>query len=158
MLTLHLLRHAKTNQISKSGKDFDRELLSKGEKQCVELKKYFEENKLVFNEVFCSTAKRTLQTHGLVGLDDSSTVFLKGLYLASSAELLYNIQSNANSNEILLVGHNEGISELASYLCDDWIQLKTGGYVCIEIVLDNWSELSVGVGSLKCEFRPEILE
>ncbi len=158
MLTLHLLRHAKTNQISKSGRDFDRELLPKGTKQCIELKRCFEENKLNFNEVFCSTAKRTLQTHALVGLNELGTVFLKEMYLVSKDELLNQIQLKAKSNEILLVGHNDGISDLASYLCDDWIQLKTGGYVQIEIQLDNWFELSSGVGILKAEFRPEVLE
>ena len=43
-MKLHLLRHAKTNQVSPTGKDFDRELLPRGYEQIQELKLFLADN------------------------------------------------------------------------------------------------------------------
>lgn len=156
MLTLHLLRHAKTNQLSTSGKDFDRELLPKGIKQCAEMKTFLSSGNLSIDQVFCSQAKRTLQTHELCNLNKEITHFSKNLYLCTALEMTHEITQFSTGKNILLVGHNDGISQLASYLCDDYIHLQTCGFVSIELAIDDWNLLSQGIGSVKIQFRPEV--
>lgn len=156
MLTLHLLRHAKTNQLSTSGKDFDRELLPKGIKQCAEMKSFLSKEQIHIEQVLCSKAKRTLQTHELCNLNKDLTHFSKNLYLCTSLEMMQEIKHFATEKTILVVGHNDGISQLASYLCDDYIHLQTCGFVSIELPIDEWNLLSQGIGSVKIQFRPEV--
>lgn len=156
MLTLHLLRHAKTNQISPTGKDFDRELLPKGLKQCAEMKSFLLNESIPIDQVLCSKAKRTLQTHELCNLNTEITHFSKNLYLCSAMEMIQEITHFGKEKNILVVGHNDGISELASYLCDSYIHLQTCGFVSIHLTIDNWNLLSRGVGILKSQFRPEV--
>lgn len=156
MLTLHLLRHAKTNQVSATGKDFDRELLPKGIKQCAEMKSFLSKDSLLIDQILCSKAKRTLQTHELCNLDTNQTHFTKNLYLCTAMEMIQEISHFAKGKNILVVGHNDGISQLASYLCDDYIHLQTCGFVSIELPIDDWNLLSRGIGSLKIQYRPEV--
>jgi phosphohistidine phosphatase len=61
-VNLHVLRHAKTNQNSPTGRDFDRELLPRGYEQLIELQAEIAAKKLSISLVFCSSAKRTRQT------------------------------------------------------------------------------------------------
>ena len=156
MLTLHLLRHAKTNQLSPTGKDFDRELLPKGIKQCAEMKVFLSNESIHIDQVLCSKAKRTLQTHELCNLNKELTHFSKNLYLCTSMEMIQEISHFGKEKNILVVGHNDGISQLASYLCDDYIHLQTCGFVSIELGIDDWNLLSQGIGSVKIQYRPEV--
>ena len=58
-MKLHLLRHAKTDQNSSTGKDFDRKLLKKGKDQSEEMGKYFKKQNFNPSKIICSTAFRT---------------------------------------------------------------------------------------------------
>ena len=160
-MKLHLLRHAKTNQDSKTGQDFDRELLPKGEKQVAEMAPFL--SKLKNIEVHCSSAKRTRQTFELLSStknNDSfqfdSIHFSNELYLCSHLDLLNYINSLNTKNDILLIGHNNGISDFASYLSDEFIDFKTCGYCELEIQIDSWNELSRGTAKVINRFRPEV--
>ena len=59
---LHLLRHAKTNQNSPTGIDYDRELLPRGYEQIAELKQFFAQHPIQPKHILCSSAMRTRQT------------------------------------------------------------------------------------------------
>src|SRR5690606_13188112 len=98
MKRLYILRHAKTDQFSKTGRDFDRELLPKGKRQVKELNRFFE--KYVFEkpfEIWISSAKRTQQTFKGIkkSLESSgkmiSTSFPDELYLAEREQLVEKI-------------------------------------------------------------------
>ena len=72
MLQLNLIRHAKTETQSNSGRDFDRELMPKGREQAEILAAFLQENGIQLGNVFCSTAARTKETfrphfRGLLG-------------------------------------------------------------------------------------------
>ena len=60
-MKLHLLRHAKTNQISPTGKDFDRELLPRGYEQIAELKQYLEDSPIAPKHILCHLSMPSLQ-------------------------------------------------------------------------------------------------
>lgn len=155
-MKLHLLRHAKTNQKSETGRDFDRKLLPKGTQQALQISDFLE--KLENFEVHCSSSMRTRQTYELVApkIATANVHFWDDLYHASHLDLLHFINSLETGMDILLIGHNEGISDLASYLSDQFISLKTCGYICLEADISSWSELSQGQAKITESYRPEV--
>lgn len=66
-MKLHLLRHAKTQPESVTGKDFDRILLPKGRAQAEKMGEYWIENPLGEVAVYSSSSARTTETARLVG-------------------------------------------------------------------------------------------
>lgn len=154
-MKLHLLRHAKTNQISPTGKDFDRELLPKAYEQCAELKRYLQDHPIAPKHILCSSAVRTRQTLDQIKafFADVPVTFLDELYLASAGELLKIINELQSPEDILLIGHNEGISELASELSAAFILLKTCGLVSLEFPFESSAMVSKETGVLVGSFR-----
>lgn len=154
-MQLHLLRHAKTNQVSPTGKDFDRELLPRAFEQITELKQYFAARPIAPKYILCSTAKRTRQT--LAELQalwpNAQMLFRDELYLASKQEILSVICALNTPEEILVVGHNEGLSELAIYLSDQAIWLKTCGLVSLEFPFESSALVSKETGVIVGRFR-----
>ena len=154
MLHLHLLRHAKTEQISPTGKDFDRFLMKKGLRQRKDLKRFFNTVTGIEN-VWCSSAKRTRETlEPLEGLPAPS--FHDELYLCSHRTMLEKLWESNAEGDILIIGHNFGISDLVNYFCDTAIELRTGQYVCISFNCENWSEVFQGTGIITQVYRPEV--
>jgi phosphohistidine phosphatase len=154
-VTFHFLRHAKTNQNSPTGRDFDRELLPRGFEQLIELQAKIAIQHLSISKVFCSSAQRTRQTWEEIGsyLPKAQITFLDELYLASKSELLNFITQQKSDEEILIIGHNEGLSDLVSYLSDSEIHLKTCGYIKLSFPFDHSGYLSAGTGSVVETFR-----
>jgi phosphohistidine phosphatase len=154
-MKLHLLRHAKTNQISPTGKDFDRELLPRAYEQCAELKRYLQDHPIAPKHILCSSAVRTRQTLDQIKalFADVPVTFLDELYLASAGELLKIINELQSPEDILLIGHNEGISELASELSAGFILLKTCGLVSLEFPFESSAMVSKETGVLVGSFR-----
>ena len=154
-MQLHLLRHAKTNQVSPTGKDFDRELLPRAFEQITELKQYLTVQAISPKYILCSTAKRTRQTLAeLQALWPNAQILFKDeLYLASKQEILSVICALDTPEEILVVGHNEGLSELAIYLSDQAIWLKTCGLVSLEFPFKSSALVSKETGLIAGRFR-----
>jgi phosphohistidine phosphatase len=154
-MKLHLLRHAKTNQISPTGIDFDRELLPRGYEQIAELKRYLQNHPIAPKHILCSTAMRTRQT--LVELQAlwpaASVQYIDELYLASKQIILDAICALKSPDDILVIGHNEGISDLASELSGEFNLLKTCGYVCLEFPFENSALVSKETGVIVGSFR-----
>lgn len=156
MLRLHLLRHAKTEQVSPTGKDFDRYLMPKGERQVADLANYFQTITGI-KHVLCSSAKRTRQTvEPLMRSGLPTPEFRDDLYLCSASTMLEILWGSNYEGDILIVGHNYGISELVNYLTDDDLELRTGQYVRIDFDCDSWDETSRGTGSIEEVYRPDV--
>ena len=158
MKKLHILRHAKTNQYSNTGKDIDRELLAKGIKQSV----IFGENKgcRINNvKILCSSSQRTKQTLELIKtyLNFSCIEYIDDLYLATCNEIESLINKQGNIDEdLLIIGHNFGLSDLASNALNKEIYLKTCEYVCLQIKIDNWNGYIEGCGKKIDSYRPKV--
>lgn len=152
---LHLLRHAKTNQSSPTNLDYDRELLPRGYEQIAELKQFFETHPIAPKHILCSSAMRTRQT--LAELQDfwplAQIQFIDELYLASKQEILSAICALQTSDEILVVGHNEGLSELAMTLARPRHLLKTCGFVSIAFPFETSAYISADTGTITAMFR-----
>ena len=158
-MKLFIQRHAKTDQYSESGKDFDRKLLAKGINQAMELGTYYEQNHVDPRHVFCSTSARTRQTAALIQknhLFSNKIEFLDTIYLCEKDELLTLLWSLQDQESVLFIGHNNGISDLASYFLDEFVELRTGEFIQIDFELDAWNETSKGLGVVKNRFRPEV--
>ena len=153
-MKIHLLRHAKTEQFSANGKDFDRELAQKGKLQCQHLNHFFKSFDLRNISFLISSAKRTSQTFHSTFSKNCKTQFLENLYLAPQEELLRAIVKETSNEDVFLIGHNEGISDLASYLSGKSLHLKTAEYICLAFDVPTSDYVSGGIGEIITQYRP----
>jgi len=154
-MKLHLLRHAKTNPHSATGLDFDRELLPRGYEQIAELKNFFVQHQIQPKHILSSSAMRTRQT--LAELQDlwpeASILFIDELYLASRQEILSEICALQTSGEMLVVGHNDGLSDLVMNLAHPPHALKTCGFISMDFPFESSAYISQDTGSILAKFR-----
>lgn len=147
-----ILRHGDAEIRSETGKDFDRKLSTHGQRQAnvVKTKLSFLNSDEPFT-VFCSTAKRTEETYFIVStvLKTSQLEFVDKLYLAPLKDLIEFFRAiHPKTKKVLLVGHNEGISEFASYLLDKEIVFPTAGLLEINFpIIDEWKYIGRGTGA-----------
>lgn len=157
-MKLHLVRHAKTELKGSNSSDFERKLLPKGIVQANVLAYHMSQIKPKIDFTFCSDAFRTKETLQILNhLNDLGKIaFQHELYLSDREMYLKKIWEMKQNKNILMVGHNEGISEFASYLVEDDIEMKTCEYLEIEFTMDKWAEVSRGTGIIKSRFRPSV--
>ena len=156
-MKLHLLRHAKTDQNSSTGKDFDRKLLKKGKDQSTEMGKYLKEQNFNPSKIICSTAARTRETITLIQKEHkfiSKIEYVDEIYLAEKDKLFSIVSNIFGSEDVFIIGHNNGLSDLASYLMDDFIDLSTCDFVTIQFNIENCNEISQGLGVVIERFHP----
>ena len=156
-MNIHLIRHAKTNPLSDSGKDFDRTLMEKGYRQCAQLKEFLKDE-VELNSIYCSSSSRTRSTANLI-LNDHQlkcVTYLDDLYLASRKSLFDFLISLNSTNDIVIIGHNEGLSELVYYLTGENIVLSTASFVTINFELPSTNWISRESGIIKNHFSPSV--
>ncbi len=156
-MQVHLLRHAKTMKHSPTGKDFDRELLPRGYEQIEALKEFFKEHPIAPRHILCSSAVRTKQTFAQLQTlwPQAQILFKDELYLANRQEILSAICALSSHEDILLVGHNEGLSELAIYFTDVALWLKTCGFVSLDFPFENTAYCSENTAKVNKRFRTQ---
>ena len=160
MIQIYLQRHAHTQSAGKGQDDFDRALDDKGFQQINALKYFYTEH---FDgkrlEVFCSTAKRTQTTLEALSetLEIENKHFHHALYLPRLIELQQFVWSRDTSvSPVLIVGHNNALSELASYFLDDAIMLPTGGLIGLQFEdIDDLASTSKGLATEIVRFFPK---
>ena len=155
-MKIHLLRHAKTEQLSKSGKDFDRKLKERGIEQSKELGIYLKVQGIHCSETWCSTANRTRETFSYLAevLQPTKLDFMDDLYLCEHGTFLKKLWELNQANDLFIIGHNDSLSDLASYFSDTMIHLSTCEYICFSFSADSWAEVSRGTGTIEKRFRP----
>lgn len=151
-MKLYLLRHAKTDQNSSTGKDFDRRLLPKGIAQCAMMKEHLSGIKDL--HVLCSGAARTRQTLEEIDLKKATVEFRDELYLCSKETILNAIWETKSDKDLMIIGHNYGISDAAGYLLEDYIEMRTCELIVFEFNIESWKEVSMGLGDLVDRYRP----
>lgn len=160
MLTLNLIRHAKTELSSGSGKDFDRQLTDKGIAQANMLGSYLNNHHVGLGNILFSSAVRTTQTCSILSQhvsEKSQTIPNRDLYLCGFMDMLVSIQELAAADSLVtVIGHNEGISELASYLSGEFIQLRTCELISLSLPVDSWEHAIRGIGMITLQYRPEV--
>jgi phosphohistidine phosphatase len=156
-MKLYLLRHAKTDQHSTTGKDFDRSLLPRGNSQSLLMAKHFINENFIPEKILCSSAKRTKETFQYISdsCREIPVEFLDELYLCDATTYLHYICKESTIENLLIIGHNDGISSLASYLTEEYIHLKTCELVVLEFEVEEWAAVSAGTANVTHRYRPE---
>ena len=175
MKRVFILRHAKTEQESASGRDIDRRLVDEGRQAASAIGAYMKRCNFVPDAIVCSAAARTKETveivHALTG-GGTRPVVRHDLYLAESKKLLSLLRSlDDNLHSILLVGHNPGVAELALALAaspNDATgeerhkrlreKFSTCSLAVIAFTVVHWSKIKPGRGDLIDFMRPKDLK
>jgi len=159
-VNLYIIRHAKTEKIATSGNDFDRQLSEKGRLQSQKLNEILATFDLKNVEIWCSDAARTKETLSYIDKHFPSTniEFKNELYLASAKTILDLIWNSDSNRDLLIIGHNEGISELAAYFISDveFMHVRTATFLQISIKADCRQEWSADLGKLEKVIRPSL--
>lgn len=171
MLTLYLLRHAKSSWDHPSLADFDRPLAARGREAAPRMGRLMRDEGHAPELVLCSPALRARQTMDLV-LDvlnyDPEVRLVDGLYnFGDGTGLLHIIQQIGDEcSDLLLIGHNPSLENLAQKLAgsgksaqlqDMARKYPTAALAVIEFDADNWADIRPGKGRLKSFTRPKAL-
>ena len=152
MKTLHLLRHAKSSWKDSTLKDFDRPLNKRGKLSANFIAKKLMAENFKPDLIYCSPAKRTKETYKYLNstLNFKTSLDYKDEIYEAHYSTLLNLINNVDSkhNSVLLIGHNPGLSNLASELTNTNINLVTCNIISIEFEVENWDEVFNGCGEI----------
>ena len=118
MRRLIITRHAKTEPYHPSGEDHARALVGRGRDDAAAAARLLADLGLHPRTVLVSTAERTRQTWDIMSetLEAGEVVFDDDLYLASAEALLAHVSAAPRDGDIMIIGHNPGVRELAALL------------------------------------------
>ena len=167
-----LLRHAKSAWNTAHQSDHDRPLNDRGERAARTMADHMAAKTPRPGLILCSTAARTRQTLAplvkTLGSPTPPISLEKQLYLASESDLLERLQSLPEAVEtVLLIGHNEGIGQLAAALAGrgprEALQrlrekYPTGALAMLTLAQGSWSALAPGTCELLAFVRPRDLD
>ncbi|NUM50172.1 MAG: histidine phosphatase family protein [Flavobacteriales bacterium] len=155
MKTIFLLRHAKSDWSNNELLDYDRPLNKRGQKDAFLMSKLFKEKLSNVDAIYSSTALRAEQTtlvfSNELRVKKEDIYWKKEIYdyhyeMQKLIHILLTIENRFH--QILFVGHNPGISEMASYLCGELsITMPTCCILKIELQIKHWEEISAHCGN-----------
>jgi phosphohistidine phosphatase len=146
MKNLILLRHAKSSWKDDKLDDFDRPLSNRGKEDAPKIAKRLKQRGIQIDLIISSNARRTTDTANIfAGILNykSEIIFDNKLYAASESHILSVINCLENNFEnVLLVCHNPGITNLVNYLSGSFIEnIPTTGIVGL-IIEHIWKEVN----------------
>ncbi|HKD46874.1 MAG TPA: histidine phosphatase family protein [Rhizomicrobium sp.] len=174
MKRLYILRHAKAAQAEPGQDDHARALTVRGIADAEAMARYMRKNGAKPDRVLISTSARTIQTADLV-LRELDGVprgdYRDGLYLAAAGKIATILKSlPAKLSEVMVVGHNPGLEELAALLAREPVRRKererrgeldekfpTAALAVLDFDMDRWRDLKPGTGKLADFVRPKDL-
>jgi phosphohistidine phosphatase len=149
-----LLRHAKSDWGNPALSDFDRPLNQRGKRNLKLMGERLQKNGVRPSLVISSNAVRAITTARAIAEAIGYPVeFIQrepDLYLASPRTILNIISREGTGyNDLMIVGHNPGLTELANMICTTPIDnLPTCGAYAVDIDIDDWLDLANTQGSL----------
>ncbi len=154
MKRLTLLRHAKTERDSTTGRDFDRQLTERGEADAARIGEEIRKSGMESDLILSSPAIRAVQTAELAGL---SPVFDPRIYNASTDELLAILRGvDEKAGRVMMIGHNPGFESLTTLLTGTVIEMPTGSLLEMELA-GTWHNAGEGEASVVRFLRPREL-
>jgi len=175
MRRLLLLRHAKTETDAPSGRDQDRRLDDRGHKDAAEIGDWMASHPPFPEAVLVSHAVRARQTWDIAWETMKDRVaapqveVLPELYGADSAQILETIRTAtvpADPKQLLLVGHNPGMHEVALMLTGGGDpagaraiagNLPTSGLAIFDFDVKDWGDVAYRRGKLVLFVSPRLL-
>lgn len=145
MKTLNLMRHADAVAAQLGQNDYNRPLSTKGILQA-KSKQYLLQQ-IPVEHIYCSTAKRTLETAAIL-LENSSIkthiTYAEPLYNCTFNTLLNFILTLPHSiQNVLVIGHNPSLSQVLNHFINDTqlAYLDTSSFISIQFETLDWSML-----------------
>ncbi len=171
MLTLSLLRHAKSSWSRPGLADRDRPLAPRGEAAAPLMGRTMAKHGLDPQLVLCSSARRTRDTIALVLPElrtEPRVAYEDALYHASAAEMLQMLRGvGAGVGSLLMIGHNPELHALALDLIGSgskhlrerlMLKLPTAGLIVIIFQSSDWGDVTVNSGELTLFLAPKDVE
>ncbi|MGX4770740.1 SixA phosphatase family protein [Bradyrhizobium guangdongense] len=175
MRRLMLLRHAKTETDAPSGRDQDRRLDERGQRDAAQMGNWIASHPPVPGAVLVSHAVRARQTWDLAWQAMKDRVaapeveILPELYGADPAQILETIRTATiptDPAQLLLVGHNPGMHEAALMLMGSGDpvgaraladNLPTAGLAILDFDVKDWGDVAYRRGKLVLFVSPKLL-
>jgi phosphohistidine phosphatase len=175
MRRLMLLRHAKTETDAPSGRDQDRRLDDRGHKDAAEIGDWMASHPPFPEAVLVSHAVRARQTWDIAWDTMKDRVaapqveVLPELYAADPAQILESIRTATiptDPRQLLLVGHNPGMHEIALMLTGGGDpaaakaladNLPTSGLAIFDFDVKDWGDVAYRHGKLVQFVSPRLL-
>ena len=157
--TIYLLRHGKANWDLSAAKDIERSVLPEGIKRTKQMAQYFQDNNVKIDLVISSPAVRAIETAKIIieKLNLPELIIEKRLY-PCAGDGIFNtvIEQDDSINNILIVGHNPGITYFArEYMYADIDNIPTSGAVSCKFFTKSWSEFLMVDKKLKFVSSPK---
>jgi phosphohistidine phosphatase len=170
MLTLSLLRHAKSSWDDSSLDDHERPLNKRGEASAPRMGEFMALHGLHPDLVLCSSAVRARQTLDLVLPRLSvrpQVIYEDSFYLAAPSLMLARLNKiDAHLKHVMIVGHDPGLQGLALDLTGDGdpkllqalaAKFPTAGLAVVRFRSRTWSKVAAGTGRLELFVTPKSL-
>ena len=147
MRRIILLRHAKSSWDDPRLPDIARPLNKRGLRDAPEMGRRFKRRGITPAAILSSNATRAITTARLVageiGFPAASIRELPDLYLASPGTIVALLAREAeNCTDLVLIGHNPGLSELADHITDASIDnLPTCGAFAASFNCSSWADI-----------------
>lgn len=156
MKRLYIIRHAKSSWNDITLSDFDRPLNERGERDAPRMGKHLKEKRIAADLLLTSPAKRAFSTAEYFALilnyPTENIKTDRKLYHADADAILTTVKNiNNKHDEVLLFGHNPGLTDFVNQLTDSSIDnVPTCGIAACIFDVDSWN--SVGWRTGKLEF------
>jgi phosphohistidine phosphatase len=146
MKTLYLMRHAKSSWGFEDLTDEQRPLNGRGREDAPRMGQALAKRNTKLDMLLASTAVRSLTTAALVAKEidypHGQIVVRPEIYHANVEELLHVVRELPDeAQSVLLVGHNNTITELANLLLPQPLseEMPTAGIACLHFQTDSWA-------------------
>ena len=171
MRRLMLLRHAKSDWSTPGQRDHERPLNARGRESAAKMGAYMVRHALIPDLIVGSTAKRVVETLDLLlaAFEQEPRKVSEGaVYEAAPHALLDVVKETPRAvHNLMMVGHNPGLGELAGLLIASGEvearqrlleKFPTAGLAVIDFALDDWAKLHPRAGRLDRFVVPRTLE
>jgi phosphohistidine phosphatase len=154
MRRITLLRHAKSDWDNPSQNDFHRTLNQRGEKNAKLIAKRLKNSGVRPSLIISSDAVRAISTARLIARGIGYPIeFIQPdheLYLASPVGIIDVLEREGeNYTDVMIIGHNPGLTELANRLSNSQIDnIPTCGVFAVDIEIDSWADLANTQGTM----------
>jgi len=148
MKRIYILRHAKSSWSNPGLRDHDRPLNKRGQRDAPRMAHYMKENNLIISGIYSSTSQRTRETIvpfiEAFSLASSVISYEQDLYHGYPMDYVHVIQAlGENDNNILLVGHNPGITDIANQASQAYIEnVPTCALLILDYPSNDWASFS----------------
>lgn len=149
---LVLMRHAPASMSGDS--DMERCLSAEGEAVAAAQGRRLEAQVSSIEKVLVSPARRTRQTAELALPTAIPSELCEAIYEASPGELLQVLEAHGEE-QLMIVGHNPGISMLASYLTGEALHMAPGAIAVVDFSPPAAYPLQAQSGTLSLSLEPE---